>query len=89
MAIFNCSPYDRGQLIRVIEYAMQKKKEDLDKKIITKGLYKYDIDTYKKLLDMLNGKSSYAGYYGMSKLGREKFTTRKIIKKEDDTFWKK
>ncbi len=88
MASFNCSPYDRGKLIRVLDYALEKKKEDRLNEIITKEMYDYDSETIRSLIEMLNGNSKYAGYYAMSKLGREKFSEPKKSRKEDDCFWK-
>ena len=88
MATFNCSPYDRGKLVRVLEYAIEKKHEDRVNGLINDKMYLYDLKMMKELIKMLNGKSKYEGYLGMSREGREKYATGKPPKKEDDGFWK-
>ena len=48
------SPYDRGLMIRAIEYYKEKKKEDLKNKVINKDLYNYDINQIVNLEKQIN-----------------------------------
>lgn len=55
MEIIKVDPYEKGYLYRILEYAKQKKKEDVKRGIITQELYDMDINEINTLLQRLNG----------------------------------
>lgn len=55
MVIIKCSPYEKGDFIRVLEYAKQKKQEEMEQGKITKELYNYEVFLIDKLINCVNG----------------------------------
>ncbi len=55
MIVIKCSPYEKGDFLRILDYAKQKKKEEMEKGKITKELYKYEEFLIDKLINRVNG----------------------------------
>lgn len=55
MVIIKCSPYEKGDFIRALDYAKQKKQEEMEQGKITKELYNYEVFLIDKLINRVNG----------------------------------
>ncbi len=73
MVTIKCSEYEKGDMIRILNYARNKKIEDSKKdNKIAKQILNIDLKTIDILIDRVNGKYREDYYNRNAKSGREK-----------------
>lgn len=81
MITITCNPYEKRDFIKYLEYAKEKKSEELEKKKINREMYDYEVGLINKLINRVNGNNT-EDYLLNSKVFRE---SNGKGKKEDKT----
>ena len=76
MVTINCSVYEQGRFLKVLEKSKEYRNRDFKEGKITKAELEYDIDRINELIDRVNGIYTH-DYLLNSSLYREKNSTKK------------
>lgn len=87
MVTIKCNPYQKGDLLRYLEYAKKKKYEDANEGIITTGELEYEVKIINNLIEIINGKVVEDYFNVPSKEYREKHGKKKL--EGEGKFWRK
>ena len=87
MVEIKCNPYQKGDLLRYLEYAKKKKYEDANEGIITTGELEYDIKIINNLVEIVKGKVVEDYLNTPSKAYREKNGKKRT--EGDVKYWRK
>lgn len=86
MVTIKCNPYERGELLRYLEYAKKKKQEEPRKENERFSEINYDIQRINHLIELVKGKYEEDYLDTMAKSGREKSGKIRSNKLEDVIF---
>lgn len=76
MVTITCDVYEKHDLLKILEYAKEKKKEEWRDGLITSKMLEIELDNIYRLINRVNGIYK-EDYLMLSKIGREKEPPRK------------